>query len=272
MPSKNNNKPASINLTNDAHNRFKIKHVAISITDLDHAVGEIVKKAETKTPGYVCVTNVRATYIGNHDPEYCRILNQSFLTVPDGKPIEWFAHFSGYKQVKKTSGPDLFERICNLSEGKGFTHLFYGSTPEVIGKMEKNLLEKYKKLRVIDFVSPPFASAEELANSEIVEWINKLKPTFVWIGLGAPKQERFINLIKDRVHSSILIGVGLVFDYQAQTVKRAPLWMQRCGLEGIYRDIQQPNRVTMQTYVRLFSIIPLLVKALFTKKKAQVAA
>ncbi len=98
------------------NNRFHIENVSISITDLDDTVQKILTKAKSKSPGYICVTNVRALYIGNHDKEYCRILNNSFLTVPDGKPLEWFAHVAGFKNVRKTSGPDLFERICQLSE------------------------------------------------------------------------------------------------------------------------------------------------------------
>ena len=222
------------------NNRFKIENVEISLTNLDNAVESIVKKAESKTSGYVCVTNVRATYIGNHDPEYRRILNNSFLTVPDGKPIEWYAQLSGLKQVEKSSGPDLFNRICQLSNRKGYTHFFYGSTPEVISKMQKNLLLKFPALNIVGAISPPFKPVEELANNDIVEIINHLKPTFVWIGLGAPKQERFMDLIISRIENSILIGVGLVFDYQAGTVRRAPVWMQKNGLEWMYRVIQQP--------------------------------
>lgn len=224
-------------------NRFKIENVAISITDSDNAVEQIIKKAESKTPGYVCVTNVRAAYIGNHDENFCRILNNSFLTVPDGKPIEWYAHLSGLKQVKKSSGPDLFEKICQLSGHMDYTHFFYGSTPKVIRKMQENLTKKYPGIKIVGAISPPFGSVEELANDEIIRQINNLKPTFVWVGLGAPKQERFMKLIIEKVESSILIGVGLVFDYQAGTAIRAPKWMQKSGLEGIYRLIQQPRNI-----------------------------
>lgn len=221
-------------------NRFKINNVAISITDLNDTTNRIKRKVESNSPGYICVTNVRATYFGNHDPNFCRILNNSFLTIPDGKPLEWYAHLSGFKQVQKTSGPDLFERICELSEKEGYTHYFYGSTPEVIKKMLLNLKSKYPHLKIIDAISPPFAPVEELANEKTIEQINKLNPSFVWVGLGAPKQERFMDLIIDKIETSVLIGVGLVFEYQAGTVIRAPKWMQKNGLEWLFRFIQQP--------------------------------
>lgn len=110
-------------------------------------------------------------------------------------------------------------------------------------RMKKNLKEKWPALKIVGFVSPPFKSAEELANSIIMKQINELKPSFVWIGLGGLKKERFMDLIIEKIKSSILIGVGLVFDYQAGTVLRSPVWMQISGLEWFYRLIQQPNNI-----------------------------
>jgi N-acetylglucosaminyldiphosphoundecaprenol N-acetyl-beta-D-mannosaminyltransferase len=249
--------------------RFNIENVGISITNLEQAVDDIIKKAECSEPAYVCVTNVRALYIGNHDTDYCRILNNSYLTVPDGKPLEWYAHVTGLKNVKKTSGPDLFERICQLSESKEFTHFFYGSTPQIVTKMKENVLKKYPKLKIICAISPPFGSAQELANNEIIQQINTLKPTFVWIGLGAPKQEIFMDLIVNQIQSSLLIGIGLVFEYQAGTVIRAPKWMQNYGLEWLYRHIQQPKHINRKNYHRNFSIILLIIKAFFNKSSGK---
>jgi N-acetylglucosaminyldiphosphoundecaprenol N-acetyl-beta-D-mannosaminyltransferase len=251
------------------NDRYKIENVSINITDLDDATQKIIEKAKSKSPGYVCVTNVRALYIGNHDNDYCRILNNSFLTVPDGKPLEWYAHVAGFKSVKKTSGPDLFEKICQLTENKNYTHFLYGSTPEIVSKMKENVTKKYPKIKIIGAVSPPFATAQELADEDIIHEINKLEPTFVWVGLGAPKQEIFMDLIANRIRTSILIGIGLVFEYQAGTVLRAPKWMQKSGLEWFYRHLQQPNLINRNNYARNFSIIALILKAFLNKIKSK---
>jgi N-acetylglucosaminyldiphosphoundecaprenol N-acetyl-beta-D-mannosaminyltransferase len=248
-------------------NRFNIGKVGISITNLDHAAAQILKKAENKTSGYVCVTNARATYIGNHDENYCRILNNSFLTVPDSKPIEWCARLSRHKQVGKTSGPDLFTTICDLTENTEYTHFFYGSSPKVIALMKRNILKKWPNLKIAGAVSPPFMPVEQLVSKEIVNKINKLKPTFVWVGLGAPKQEKFIDLIINKIECSILIGVGLVFDYQAGTVKRAPVWMQKNGLEGIVRLIQQPKRIDLLLFKRYLYTISIIFNSFSKKSK-----
>lgn len=224
-------------------NRFIIDRVGISITDPEDAVEQLLNLAENKQAAYVCVSNVRAVYIGNHNSDYGKVLNQSFLTVPDGKPIEWLSRLAGIRRLKRTSGPDLFNLICQRTENSVYTHFFYGSTSEVIERMKKNLRARWPGLKIAGAVAPPHGTAEELVNEDLIGQINSIRPSFVWVGLGAPKQEQFMDLIIKHVHSSILIGVGLVFDYQAGTVKRAPLWMQRTGLEWLYRDLQQPRRL-----------------------------
>jgi N-acetylglucosaminyldiphosphoundecaprenol N-acetyl-beta-D-mannosaminyltransferase len=244
--------------------RFAIGQVRINATDLERATGVLLERAETlESAGaaYLCAPNVRATYIANREPDYAAILNGSLLTVPDGKPLVWYAHLSGLKQVRRTCGPDLFNRICQETEGTALTHYFFGSTPEVISKLEERLKVKYPRLNVVGMQSPPFAPLEVLAQSGIVEEINRLRPTFVWVGLGAPKQERFIAQIIQRVDASILLAIGLVFEYEAGTIKRAPKWMQRCGLEGVARVCQQPERTGRAAKVFSWMIGMLFLRA-----------
>lgn len=247
--------------------RFNIEKVKISIIHLEEAVLRIMDRAKSRIPGYVCVTNVRATYIGNRDPKYCSILNQSFLTVPDGKPIEWYAKISGFKDVKKTSGPDLFNRICDETENTSFTHFFFGSSMDILEKMLANIKNKWPGLKIAGAISPPFKPVEELATDEIIKTINHHKPNFVWVGLGAPKQEFFMKLIMDRIENSILIGIGLVFDYEAGSVKRAPLWMQKSGLEWTYRLTQQPQNIKRAKAPFFWIIIKILKQLFFNGKK-----
>lgn len=247
-------------------NRFYIKNVGISVTNIDDSVKKIMDCIESlNITEYVCVTNVRATYIGNNDSEYCDILNNSFLTVPDGKPLEWYAHIAGYKTVRKTSGNDLFEYICKVSEKKSYTHYFYGSTQEVINNMINNITQKYPAIKIVGAVAPPYLPVEELITNELIDDINEKKPQFVWVGLGAPKQERFISILKNKIYASVLIGVGLVFDYQAGTVSRAPKWMQNYGLEGVYRCLQQSSRVNAKSLLMVYSIIPIIIKEYLKK-------
>jgi N-acetylglucosaminyldiphosphoundecaprenol N-acetyl-beta-D-mannosaminyltransferase len=249
--------------------RYYINHVGVSITDLPKTIKSIQEHIEKgSTTEYICVTNVRAAYIGNHDSNYCKILNNSFLTIPDGKPLEWFAHFAGFDNVKKTSGPDLFKAICEVSRDKGYSHYFYGSSPDVINKMTSNLKNKYPGIKILGSVSPPFKSAHELVTDELINDINKENPTFLWVGLGAPKQEIFIDIIRKKIKKSILIGIGLVFEYEAGTVYRSPQWVSDMGFEWLYIWFQQPKKI-IRSYKYFPYFILLLIKArvaYFSKK------
>lgn len=247
--------------------RYYIENVGISVTNLNFSVKKICDNINSgRKSNYVCVTNVRAVYYGNHDDEYCRILNESLLTVPDGKPLEWYARIMGIKEVEKTSGNDLFDAVCKESEVKGYSHFFLGSTPKVIELMKDRISEKYPRLNVVGFVSPPYGSASELLEDRLLSDINALKPDIIWIGLGAPKQERFIDLIKNKVDVSVLIGVGLVFEYQAGTVSRAPLWMCDAGLEWLYIWFQQPKKI-MRSYPYFVYFLSLLLSKRFKRSK-----
>jgi N-acetylglucosaminyldiphosphoundecaprenol N-acetyl-beta-D-mannosaminyltransferase len=226
-----------------ATERYKIGKIAISKTNLEKALETIDEAIGKNKTGYICVTNSRTTYLANYDSIYCHIQNNSLLTVPDGIPLVWIAHNFGHKEVERVSGPDLLYAILQNSVNKGYSHYFYGSTPETISKINNNLKQKYPGLAIKDAVSPPFQPLEAFDMEELAKELNGLKPTFFWCGLGAPKQERFIAALQPRLEKTICIGVGLAFEYLAGTIKRAPRWMQLSGLEWFYRLIQQPNNI-----------------------------
>lgn len=226
------------------NNRFRLGRVEISAVNMEDALNIIQNDINnSNATRYVCLTNVRAAYYGNHNSEYERILNNSLLTLPDSKTMEWYAHKVGEKSVERVSGQDFFDKICDISLKYGYSHYFYGSSDEIVKKMISNIREKYSGLKVVGAVPAPYAPVENLVNEEVVNDINSKEPTIVWVGLSAPKQEEFIDLIKKDIKRSLLIGVGLVFDYNAGSVKRAPGWMQKIGLEGWYRMMQQPQKI-----------------------------
>ncbi|MCB2195274.1 MAG: WecB/TagA/CpsF family glycosyltransferase [Bacteroidetes bacterium] len=222
--------------------RFYIEGLGISKVNLQIAldlIGEEVKKEGAK---YICVTNARAAYHAIKNGNYCKIQNESFLTLPDGKPLEIIAKFRGYKNVKRTCGPDIFNELCRISKEEKYTHFFYGSTQEILDNMIANLKIKYPFLDIVGAVSPPFGTADELVNDEIISEINHIKPTFIWLGLGAPKQEIVASKMVKQVNNSILIGIGFVFEYEAGKVKRPPMWIQKSGFEWLYRVFKQFKR------------------------------
>lgn len=223
--------------------RFNIQKILVSKTNIDHTLKVIDEALTSGNIGYICVTNARTTYFANHDMKYLNIQNNSLLTVPDGIPLVWIAHNRGYKCVGRVSGKDLMEAVFNISYQKKYSHYFYGSTPETIKLLSDNLTSKFPKIQIKKAISPPFQPVEDFDLQSLAVELNKLKPTFFWCGLGAPKQEQIIYKLQPLLDETICVGVGLAFEYIAKTVTRAPKWMQKNGLEGIFRLVQQPKYI-----------------------------
>lgn len=225
--------------------RYPIGDFLVSKVNLNSTLNYIKKCVSAGRTGYICVSNARVAYMSNHDPEYCAIQNNSLLTVPDGKPLVWIAHNKGYEDVGQVAGNELFHTLLKESGKNGFSHYFYGSTQSTIDKMKARVASEYPEAKIVDAVSPPFQPIESYDIDSLADEINEKAPTFFWVGLGAPKQERLMALLQPRLKRTICIGVGLVFEYYAGTVKRAPGWARKLGLEGMYRLVQQPGRLKM---------------------------
>lgn len=247
--------------------RYFIDKIGISQVNLQTAISFLRNAVADKKIGYVCVTNSRTVYIANHDAAYCDIQNNSLLTVPDGMPLVWIAHNQGLKKVGKTSGKDLMDAIFQISVAQGYTHYFYGSSQASLEALEKNILETYPGLKIVALISPPFQPIEAFNVEALSKHVNELAPTFFWCGLGAPKQERLLALLQPHLEHTISVGVGLAFEYFAGTVKRAPQWMHKNGLEWIYRLSKQPERITYRAMKNLFSILIPLAQSYFQPKK-----
>jgi N-acetylglucosaminyldiphosphoundecaprenol N-acetyl-beta-D-mannosaminyltransferase len=223
--------------------RFNISKIEINVTDLPKCLDSIREALNQGNYGYICVTNVRTAWLANQDPEYLKIQNGSLLTVPDGMPLVWYAHRRGFKNVGRVSGLSLMKGIFSISSEEKYSHYFYGSTPDTIVKLVKNVSENYPGISIKKAVSPPFQPVEKINAEELAAEINLLQPEFFWVGLGAPKQSYLMAKLQPLLKSTICIGVGLCFEYLSGNVKRAPEWMQRAGLEWLFRVAQQPRNI-----------------------------
>ena len=217
--------------------------VKICVTNM-HSVLIYIKKNINLLKGeYICVSNVHTTIMAYEREAYRNIQNDAALALPDGKPLSIVSKFKGFKDAERVTGPDLMGEIFSLSnEEADFTHYFYGSTEEILELIRFNAGKKYPRLKIVGMYSPPFRKLTEEEDINIIEMINNSGAHFVWVGLGAPKQEIWMYEHKNKVNS-LMIGVGAGFDYYAEKIKRAPKWMQKSSLEWLYRLIQDPKRL-----------------------------
>lgn len=213
--------------------------VNIAAIDMDRLLA-LTPRLVSDFPGrYICVTNVYADVLAFKEPDYQKIQNEALLALPDGSPLAVVGRKRGY-DISRVAGPDYMGRV--LGSGGEYRHFFYGSTQETLDKMKTKLLEKYSELQIAGMYSPPFRPVTEEEDQEIIRMINETGPDFVWVGLGAPKQERWMAEHQGKVHG-LMVGVGAAFDYTAGNIKRAPLWMQKANLEWFYRWLQEPVRL-----------------------------
>lgn len=222
--------------------------VNIAVTNMKSVIAYLTSNLEALRGQYVCVSNVHTTVMAYNDVTYQRIQNSAVLAIPDGKPLSLISKLRGYKEAQRVAGPDLMPEILRKSEKEGYRHYFYGSTEKTLESLEKNLRERYPDLNIVGTYSPPFRKLSEEEDEKITEMINSAKPDFVWVGLGAPKQERWMYEHKDRVNA-VMLGVGAAFDFHAGTTKRAPKWVQEFYMEWLYRLIQDPKRL-LKRYAR----------------------
>jgi len=221
--------------------RFAIGKVRISAVTMTETLRLIDERINLGRSAYICVANVRTTVLSQTDKPYCEIQNGSFLTVPDGMPLVWFAKLAKVKNVERVVGADLMTKMLELSKEKGYSHYFLGDTESTLAKMTQIIANRYPGTIIKASFSPPFRELTDGEISNIAQEINCLKPTFVWIALGAPKQERFMARIVGQLDKSILLGVGAAFRFVIGEYKHPPKLLQMCGLEGFcWRFLSNP--------------------------------
>ena len=220
----------------------KILGTNINITDMEETVQYLEDNLQVLKGNYICVSNVHTTVMAYRNDEYRKVQNSGAMALPDGKPLSMVSRMRGHERARRVPGPDLMVRMFEESKEKGYRHYFLGSTEKTLGELKKRLQSKYPYLRIAGMYSPPFRTLSEAEDSDLIKRINETSPDFVWVALGAPKQEKWMYQHQFKING-LMLGVGAAFDFSAGTVRRAPKWMQELCLEWLYRILQDPVRL-----------------------------
>lgn len=216
--------------------------VNIAAINMEWLLKYLDKNIDLLHGDYICVSNVHTTITAYEDPDYCAVQNGGIMAIPDGGPLSTVGRKRGYNNMKRTTGPSLMEEIFKITAEKGYRHFFYGSKQETLDLLEEKLNENYPGIQIVGMYSPPFRPLTQDEDAAVIQMINKVNPDFVWVGLGAPKQENWMANHQGKI-DGLMIGVGAGFDYFAGNIQRAPEWMQKYNLEWLYRLIQDPKRL-----------------------------
>jgi N-acetylglucosaminyldiphosphoundecaprenol N-acetyl-beta-D-mannosaminyltransferase len=243
--------------------RVNIFGAKISAISLNEAIALIEERIAEKRSGYVCICPVSSIIAVTEDEAFRQIINNSLISTPDGMPIVWYIKAKGFKNATRVCGSDLMREIFKVSEKRGYKHFFYGGTDDILLKIKENISKEFPRLKICGMYAPPFRELSEEENEKVVADINESSPDFVWIGISAPKQEKWAVRNVDKINSAILMPVGAVFNFYSGNVKRAPQWMQRCGFEWFFRLLCEPKRLWKRYLYGNAKFIYLLLKELF---------
>ncbi|WP_192804978.1 WecB/TagA/CpsF family glycosyltransferase [Noviherbaspirillum aerium] len=214
----------------------------IDAVSWDEAVGQITRWGADHQSRYVCICNVHSVVTTTSDVEFKIAVNNADMATPDGAPIAWALRRLGHPMQERINGPDLMMKYLHEAERLDQVVFFYGSTESTLAKLRVTLAKQFPRLRIGGTYSPPFRALSLEEDEQIIEMINSSGANVVFVGLGCPKQEKWMADHRGRVNA-VMIGVGAAFDYHAGVIKRAPLWWQRNGLEWLYRLGSEPRRL-----------------------------
>jgi exopolysaccharide biosynthesis WecB/TagA/CpsF family protein len=221
--------------------RVNVLGVGVHAIDMAQAVATVERWILNREHHYVCVTGVHGVMECQSHPDLKRVYNEAGLVTPDGMPMVWLGRLNGASQIRRVYGPDLMLALCSLS--RGYRHFIFGGEASVPELLAKKLREKFPAIEIVGTLSPPFRKLSEAEDQEIVDTINRARPDLVWVGLGCPKQERWMADHVARLDAAALLGVGAAFDFHAGLKGQAPRFMQRGGLEWLYRLLCEPRRL-----------------------------
>jgi len=216
--------------------------VRVHAIDREQAIAEMQKRIRSGGRGsYVALAGMHALGEARKDPQFRDVLNKAFLAVPDGMPLVWLARFHRIPLSQRVSGSELMCEFCETTAGK-FRHFFYGGAAGVAEELAANLAARYG-IVIAGMYSPPFRPLQPEEVVQLQQRISESSPDILWVGLGAPKQEKWMAEFGPQLGVPLMVGVGAAFDMNTGRLSRAPQWMQASGLEWLYRLLQDPGRL-----------------------------
>jgi N-acetylglucosaminyldiphosphoundecaprenol N-acetyl-beta-D-mannosaminyltransferase len=218
--------------------------VPLALTDYHRMLEWIENMVAAPKRGYVCVANVHTVTSSGEDPELRAALLDSSINVPDGQPLVWAMNALGHSLGDRVYGPELMSRACARASSSGHRFYLYGGRNQgALVQLALNLRQRHPGVRIVGGYSPPHRPLSPEERRAVADEINRSGADVVWVGIGVPKQEKWMAEMRPHLEAPVLIGVGAAFDFHAGLVPQAPNWMQDAGLEWAYRLAHEPRRL-----------------------------
>lgn len=223
--------------------KSKILETGISATSYEETCRLIAEWGLAGRRAYVTACNVHSVMEAHKDPSFAQVLNGAAIATPDGMPLVWTLRRRGRKEQKRVYGPDLLLHFAGFAAGRDdLASYFYGGADGVAAELGARLQKRFPGFHVAGAESPPFRELTPGEDAEVVARVNDSGAAVLWVGLGCPKQERWMHAHRESIRP-VMVGVGAAFDFLTGRARQAPRWMMRCGLEWLFRLATEPRRL-----------------------------
>ena len=223
--------------------RTNILGVGVSVINMTDAIDFSESLIRSGGKGYICVTDVHGVIEAQADTTFRTILNNSFMTTPDGMPLVWVGTLQGHTKMRRVYGPDYMIEMCRVSEKRGYRHFFFGGKEGVAELLADKLTARFPGLQVVGTYTPPFRALTADEELELKAQVAETRPDVFWVGLGSPKQEQFMAQYCTKLDVKLMVGVGAAFDIHSGSIKEAPDWLKVSGLQWAHRLALEPRRL-----------------------------
>jgi N-acetylglucosaminyldiphosphoundecaprenol N-acetyl-beta-D-mannosaminyltransferase len=219
--------------------RFNVLGVEVSALGFAATRDLIVGARGQLRRGYICLGTAHGLTEARSDDNLRHIFNRAWLTTPDGMPLVWL----GPPGTERVYGPDLMLAVCDAGRAVGLRHYLFGGVPGVALELKQKLTARFPGLEIVGTFTPPFRELNPEETDALKREVAQTRPDVIWVGLGTPKQERFMARFAAELDAGVLIGVGAAFDFHSGRVRQAPRWIQRSGFEWLFRLATEPRRL-----------------------------
>ena len=225
--------------------RVEVVGVPLAVVDYDRTLDWIEAMVADRRRCYVCACNTHTVTASHEDPELRAALLSSYaLNVPDGMPLVWALNALGNSLRDRVYGPELMARAFARARSNGHrVYLYGGRDGDALAQLGMNLRVRFPGVNIVGGYAPPFRPLTTEERSAIIDEINESEADVVWVGIGVPKQEKWMAAMRPHLEAPVLVGVGAAFDFHAGLVPQAPPLLQGAGLEWAYRLAHEPRRL-----------------------------
>lgn len=260
----------SNNVPVDDLSHHTILGVPVSRVTMNSAVDRLADWIKTKQTRYICASDVHSVMRAQDEASHMEALCKADMVLPDGTPLVWVSHLRGEHDIKRVPGPDFMLAAVERSAKEGWRHYFYGGADGVAGLLAQTLADNYPGINIAGTATPPFRPLTQQESEAALQHIRDAKPDIVWVGLGCPKQERWMFEHLSKLDGVVLVGVGAAFDFHTGRVSRAPLWMRSHGFEWLHRLASEPRRLWRRYLVQAPRFVFSSLKETLLQKRSSV--